>query len=427
MAGTSDGVPFEELVFFNIPQIGIDVQTNDAVGQGHDQITFESDLVATGLESFFLVTSETDNVDASKVSFTTTQENGIWTFTPLSNMVPGDFNGDEQVDASDIDLLFAAIAASETDPRYDLNSDGQLDDEDATYLIEQILGTRRGDINLDNQVQFSDFVTFSTFFGAVDIGWNEGDFNGDRMNTFADFVQLSVNFGFVAPQGLPGDFDDDGQVDTRDIDLILVAIANSNTDPVYDLNSDGQLDDEDVTYLIEQILGTRRGDIDLDGEVQFSDFVTFSTFFGAGNAGWAEGDFNGDRMNTFADFVQLSVNFGLVAPQRLPAEFDGDRQVDAVDIDLKSLAVANPNADPGRDLDNGQLNDGATYLIERIRGTGRGDIDLNGQVQFSDFVTFSTFFGTHANHFADFVHFSVNFRLDPIQATLDASSSTGPL
>lgn len=51
------------------------------------------------------------------------------------------------------------------------------------------------------------------------------------------------------------------------------------------------------------------GDVDLDGEVTFADFLTLSDRFG-GRGTWGHGDFNADFEVGFADFLILSDNFG---------------------------------------------------------------------------------------------------------------------
>jgi fibronectin-binding autotransporter adhesin len=55
---------------------------------------------------------------------------------------------------------------------------------------------------------------------------------------------------------------------------------------------------------------TRMGDANLDGKVDFSDFVALSTHFGQADPVWAHGNFLGDPTVDFADFVALSTHFG---------------------------------------------------------------------------------------------------------------------
>ena len=115
---------------------------------------------------------------------------------------PGDFDGSDHLDATDIDLLFAAVRTGTDDPRFDVTGDDLVDSADTTFWLEELYGTRTGDANLDRRVDFSDFLRLVGHFGAAEVGWAQGDFNGDAQINFADFLQLSSGFGFVgdAPQ-----------------------------------------------------------------------------------------------------------------------------------------------------------------------------------------------------------------------------------
>ncbi len=110
--------------------------------------------------------------------------------------VPGDFSGNGVVDAADIDLLSLAVRNSSTDNQYDLDEDGFVGPRDTENWIQEIAETRRGDANLDGNVDFQDFLIMSSRFGQDDQGWADGDFNGDGSVSFEDFLFLSANFGF---------------------------------------------------------------------------------------------------------------------------------------------------------------------------------------------------------------------------------------
>lgn len=111
--------------------------------------------------------------------------------------IPGDVNGDQVVDALDIDSVHAAVAAGFDDPIYDLNQDEVIDGDDATYLIEDILQTRRGDADLNGRIEFADFLALSRHYGKEqNASWAEGDFDGNAVISFEDFLILSANFGF---------------------------------------------------------------------------------------------------------------------------------------------------------------------------------------------------------------------------------------
>lgn len=115
--------------------------------------------------------------------------------------VPGDVNLDGQVDATDIDAVFAALRGGETDSVFDLNKDGVLTRSDADYLINEIIGTRAGDANLDGAIDFADFLKLSAGFGMDSSGWAAGDFDGNDKTDFTDFLALSSNFGIALTAG----------------------------------------------------------------------------------------------------------------------------------------------------------------------------------------------------------------------------------
>ena len=69
-----------------------------------------------------------------------------------------------------------------------------------------------------------------------------------------------------------------------------------------------------VTYTptLVELTAALLGDGDLDGDVDFVDFVNLSNNFG-GSGTWVDGDYNGSGIIDFPDFVGLSNNFGASA------------------------------------------------------------------------------------------------------------------
>ena len=65
----------------------------------------------------------------------------------------------------------------------------------------------------------------------------------------------------------------------------------------------------DLAALREPHLFAEPGDANLDGSVDFSDFLLLSTNFGL-TGGWRDGDFDDDGFIQFSDFLILSTNFG---------------------------------------------------------------------------------------------------------------------
>ena len=106
----------------------------------------------------------------------------------------GDFNGDQQVNAADIDLLYSEVNRMTHDPLFELIGDGRVDQHDVNELVQNMLGTIYGDTNLDGDVDSADFNTLSNHWGQPG-GWGQADFDGNSAIVFGDFVFLTNNFG----------------------------------------------------------------------------------------------------------------------------------------------------------------------------------------------------------------------------------------
>ena len=85
--------------------------------------------------------------------------------------IVGDFNGDQLVNATDIDLLQAALIAGNTDPQFDLTGGGSLTQDDVTFLVQTMLGTNYGDTDLDGDIDTGDLTrAIINFTGAGGTG-----------------------------------------------------------------------------------------------------------------------------------------------------------------------------------------------------------------------------------------------------------------
>ena len=62
-----------------------------------------------------------------------------------------------------------------------------------------------------------------------------------------------------------------------------------------------------------------KGDVNLDGKVNFTDFVTLARNYGKSNADWSMGDFDYDGKVDFVDLVALARNYGQTGPTATPA------------------------------------------------------------------------------------------------------------
>ena len=116
----------------------------------------------------------------------------------------------------------------------------------------------------------------------------------------------------VATETIHGDFNGDQEVNRLDVDALYAAIAAGSTDSMFDLTSDNRIDSENTQFLIEELIDALPGDANLDGTVNFADFLIMSANFGQQRPlTWIDGDFDGDGEVAFADFLLLSTNFGV--------------------------------------------------------------------------------------------------------------------
>ena len=112
----------------------------------------------------------------------------------------GDLNGDQTVDAADMDVLFDALRRESEVTYYDLNGSNTVDPEDVRFLVENVLGALPGDANLDGSVDAADFNIWRNHrFQACNKSWADGEFSGDSVVDVSDFnIWLDHRFNAVA-------------------------------------------------------------------------------------------------------------------------------------------------------------------------------------------------------------------------------------
>lgn len=156
-----------------------------------------------------------------------------------------------------------------------------------------------------------------------------GDINGDRWVDVLDSALFrQTYFKSSTDPEFNGDFDlnDDGWVDALDSAELraryFTELAGPNSPPPNSQRSidasglfvvQSALSEQDLAdNFFRQLAGVEplAGDANLDGDVDFSDFLTLSGAFGSEDTTWAHGDFNHDGEVGFADFLLLSRNFG---------------------------------------------------------------------------------------------------------------------
>ena len=124
--------------------------------------------------------------------------------------VPGDFDGDGDVDADDIDILCANMGSLDL-ATYDLDGSGVVDEADMIFHIETLVeydtdgdgtpdgqGTHQGDFNLDGVVNATDLQLMKSSFGLSGVGYALGNANCDTVVNATDLQILKATFGLVA-------------------------------------------------------------------------------------------------------------------------------------------------------------------------------------------------------------------------------------
>jgi hypothetical protein len=138
-------------------------------------------------------------------------------------------------------------------------------------------------------------------------------------------TSLFASSGVISIGGTPvnpADFNNDGNFDTADInELTRYMSSGAAFDAKYDLTGDSAVTPADIAAWLDEAAGQNGfaepyllGDTNLDGTVNFADFVNMnnnwqSTTVGVDPVAWQFGDFNGDGVVSFPDFVAQNNNW----------------------------------------------------------------------------------------------------------------------
>ncbi len=253
----------------------------------------------------------------------------------------GDFNGDSTTDATDIDMLMAAIRDGNNAAAYDLDLSGTVDSADLDMMVQGILNTNYGDYDLNGVVDGNDLAAVTGNIFQTGTGWATGDFNGDGATDVSDFNRWNENRSSIVREkvvdstpekplatvadsssavkaadtetgttvrlqrvgeGLSGDVNGDTELNAADIDMLAHAIRTGDQGVQFDLNNDSIVDHEDMDTMIYDVLGTEYGDANLDNVVDSTDFDAWEKNSYQSDTGWASADFNGDGVTDASDF-----------------------------------------------------------------------------------------------------------------------------
>jgi hypothetical protein len=179
------------------------------------------------------------------------------------------------------------------------------------------IGAGFGDLDYDGVFTVAD-IRGTNNFSAEDVLYSQNskfkasfDVNGDGLCDDRDLFALG-NQLVVAGAGQAvldsyqslllhrGDVDSSGAADAADVNA-LYAHFGTNT-WLYDINADGTVNLADVTSIVTQVFRTAMGDFNLDGVVDNSDYLIWSSNLGSGTL-YTLGDANLNGIVDAADYT----------------------------------------------------------------------------------------------------------------------------
>ena len=121
-------------------------------------------------------------------------ENGTYNYSMNYRFASiSDFDGDNDLDINDINLLIDAIGTSGS--MYDLDGSGIVDTADLELLIETHMGCKMGDINFDGAVNMDDLIIYIENYLQNSSGWQAAEFNNDLVVNLYDLSFIAYNWG----------------------------------------------------------------------------------------------------------------------------------------------------------------------------------------------------------------------------------------
>jgi hypothetical protein len=356
------------------PTLNSNIQTQLLTGQGA-QVFGRSEYTAfndnfAGVVPTRMTLSTGTYTDGSTSLYVMNGQGGTDTITagtadiPHRNKVQGDFNGDGVRDINDIaDMIGAwrryntagtwnapdgiygagAGATLSIDLVGDFNSDGKFDASDVRYFADglaiAVSGPHAGQV--DRKAAFTQVDTSfgGNFFGVHAYSTGQPYHAGDARGDIAGAAGTTPGY---SPVGA------DGFINAADIDYVYkqfkqntvtgggpvhwnVLAEAASADLSADINGDLVIDQNDVIELVQNILGTSMGDVNLDGHVDATDLAIAQAHLGQ-SGGWAIGDVDGDGVVTAAD-IAIIQSF---LPHCGSADFNCDGDI-GTDLDIEAF------------------------------------------------------------------------------------------
>ena len=320
----------------------------------------------------------TDGTDGTNYRFSDGVVRGAGTALNARNTIMGDFDNDGKRDIGDIhDMMVAFSNPRGFEPNSgvcpeiigDFTADGNFTTDDIRYFADGLAVVDPCSKQLNRAVGFAlvdqfwtsalaaldgNHPTAGNFFNttlahgtyAAGSGWSKADVATHTWRT------TNPKIGY-APSA-------DGVIDACDIDYIYyiqrgglkakafgqTLAANCNSwqksmnwnnldDAVFmdltcDLNGDMKVDIEDVRIIVEDILGTHFGDVNLDGVVDATDLAIATAHLGQ-QGGWAQGDVDGDGWVTQCD-LDIINGLAQIGGPAGNADLNGDGVVNFLDF-----------------------------------------------------------------------------------------------
>jgi len=319
-----------------------------------------------------------DGTDGTNYRFSDGVVRGAGTALNARNTIMGDFDNDGKRDIGDIhDMMVAFSNPRGFEPNSgvcpeiigDFTADGNFTTDDIRYFADGLAVVDPCSKQLNRAVGFAlvdQFWTsalaaldgnhptagncFNTTLAhcthAAGSAWSKADVATHTWRT------TNPKIGY-APSA-------DGVIDACDIDYIYyiqrgglkakafgqTLAANCNSwqksmnwnnldDAVFmdltcDLNGDMKVDIEDVRIIVEDILGTHFGDVNLDGVVDATDLAIATAHLGQ-QGGWAQGDVDGDGWVTQCD-LDIINGLAQIGGPAGNADLNGDGVVNFLDF-----------------------------------------------------------------------------------------------